>query len=90
MGLQGTETDHPFRTVASEGSRRCLRGTQRRVGRPGHGLGRLFRLERRRFARGSQQDHFGVLLECSGAVCCTCRVVFPNRLLRVVLIIVFA
>ena len=81
MGLQRTEADHPSGTVASQGSRRRLRGAQRGISRSGHGLGRLFRVERRRFARRSQQDHFGVLRECSGTVCCPRRVVFTNRLL---------
>lgn len=46
MGLPRSEKDNPARPVAAEDRRRRVRGTQRGLGRTGHGQRRSLRLAR--------------------------------------------
>lgn len=82
MGLPRSEEDHPAGAVAPQGRRRRLRGAERSLGRPGHHLRRRLRLGRLRPPRRSQQDHRRILLQRSGAMRHSRRLVFAHRFLK--------
>jgi len=80
VGLPRAEEDNPVGAVAPESGGGCLRGTQRGPRRPSHRVGRSLRLAWLRSPRRSQQDQHRILLQRSGALRSSRRLVFSNRL----------